>query len=198
MAWVHWGSPLSPCRLEGQISFLSKHGGQCTLFLLESAFLQNIRVQSSVQVFKEAQDSSCVSPSLPSSSSLLFLSFYQCCSETETQGKQEGSWHTPLLWWGPQRWHWCLLWAESTGGTQPWVPGSRHGGPGGRALVCLALWQPFWDQEAQLRWAPLLAPAPGCVPRAEERERPCGSRHQNICFNRCLHPLRPLDPAGLK
>lgn len=102
MAWVHWGSPLSPCRLEGQISFLSKHGGQCTLFLLESAFLQNIRVQSSVQVFKEAQDSSCVSPSLPSSSSLLFLSFYQCCSETETQGKQEGSWHTPLLWWGPR------------------------------------------------------------------------------------------------
>lgn len=59
--------------------------------LLESAFLQNIRVQSSVQVFKEAQDSPCVSPSLPSSSSLLFLSFYQCCSETEAQGKQEGS-----------------------------------------------------------------------------------------------------------
>ena len=76
------------------------------------------------------------------------------------KGNKREAWHTPRRWWGPQRWHWCLLLAESSGGTQPWVPGSPHGGPGGRALVCLALWQPLWDQEAQLRWAPLLAPAP--------------------------------------
>lgn len=75
------------------------------------------------------------------------------------ENKRE-AWHIPLLWWGPQGWHWCLLLAEASRGTQPWVPGSRHGGPGGRALVCLALWQPLWDQEASTSLGPSADPGP--------------------------------------
>lgn len=84
------------------------------------------------------------------------------------ENKRE-AWHIPLLWWGPQRWHRCLLLVESSGGTQPWVPGSQHGGPGVRALVCLALWQPLWDQEASTSPGPSAGPGPNCVPQAEEK-----------------------------
>ena len=137
-------------------------------------------MQSSVHVFKEAQDSSCVSPSLPSSSSLLFLSFSQCCSETETQNKKE-AWHIPLLWWGPQRWHRCLLLAESSGGTQPWVPGSRHGGPGVRALVCLAPWQPLWDQETSTSPGPSAGPVLRlCSTGRRERRAPWLSTSEHL------------------
>lgn len=109
------------------------------------------------------------------------------------------AWHIPLLWWGPQRWHRCLLLAESSGGTQPWVPGSRHGGPGVRALVCLAPWQPLWDQEASTSPGPSAGPILRlCSTGRRERRAPWLSTSEHLCFNRCFRPLRPLDPAGLE
>lgn len=96
------------------------------------------------------------------------------------ENKRE-AWHIPLLWWGPQRWHWCLLLAESSGGTQPWVPGSRHGGPGVRALVCLAPWQPLWDQEASTSRGPSAGPSPRlCSTGRRERRAPWLSTSEHL------------------
>lgn len=74
------GSPLLHAGWRGEF-LLSPSGEVSGHCLLKFAFLQNVRVWSSVHILKEAQDSS----------SLLLLSSHHCSLETENQGKQDRS-----------------------------------------------------------------------------------------------------------